>query len=99
VPSRDQYADLAHRRLPQLTEAELSRLYQSADALEQLKQSAEKLMVLRDAERSSYIKIVSALLDLAGGQAVIPPHALANAPGYQIAHGQDGDLILQSAGR
>jgi hypothetical protein len=59
-------------------------------------QALTQLMESRDEDRRRYTRIVSALLDLLGGQAVLPRHALDNAPGYQAGCTMSGDLVLQS---
>jgi hypothetical protein len=51
-----------------------------------------------DTAHKESVRIISALLELLGGNAVLPRHALKNAPGYQMFQGPNaGDITLQSA--
>ena len=68
------------------------------DGLAKIFRDADALMQAHDAEHKTHVRIVSALLELLGGQAVLPRHALKNAPGYQMISGPNaGDITLQSA--
>ena len=72
--------------MPVLTQTRLAKLMREADAL----------IGKVDAERSFRVNLVSALLELLGGRAYLPGHALRNASGYQTAPGERaGDLVLQ----
>ena len=82
----DQYDDMARSAFSTLTVDNLAHTYRVA----------ARLMESRDQDRKRYVLIVSALLELLGGQAVIPTHALQNAPGYQVLRTTSGDLLLQS---
>jgi hypothetical protein len=88
VPSdvRDPFLRMAESTLPTLTIEVLAKLYRNQAAL------AES----HDREHKDHVLVVSALLELLGGQALIPQHALANAPGFQTARTSDGALVLQT---
>ena len=83
---RDQFHELAASVLPTLTVDQLADLYRSSS---NLLDSCNK-------ERLRHASVVSALLELLGGQAILPKHALENTPGYQTARTGDGDLVLQT---
>jgi hypothetical protein len=87
LSKRDQFDDMAMSSIRTLTQDGLAKLYRDTDAL----------MKGADGEHKDYVRIVSALLELLGGQAVLPRHALKNAPGYQMVAGPcGGDITLQS---
>jgi len=77
---------MAVSAMPTLTVKTLARLYRTTT----------QLLEGRDQEHRQHVLIVSALLELLGGQAVLPEHALQNASGYQSRMTTNGDLMLQS---
>lgn len=87
VASRDQYDDIAESTLTSLNAKDLAHIYRST----------AQLIADRDRERRDHTLVVSALLELLGGRAVIPWHALENSAGYQRGVTESGDLVLQSA--
>ena len=69
----------------------------SQDGLAKIFRDADTMMKAHDLEHKNAVRIISALLELLGGQAVLPRHALKNAPGYQMMSGPSaGDVTLQS---
>ena len=85
---QDQFDDMAKSAMPRLTQDGLAKIFRDSDAL----------MKTHDGEHKSSVRIISALLELLGGQAVLPRHALKNAPGYQMIAGPNaGDITLHSA--
>ena len=76
--------------LPSLTEEKLKQLLRRIDEI-----SAQ-----RDRENRQSTYVISALLDLLGGEAFLPDHAIRNAPGYEAYQGSSpGDLLLRSLRR
>lgn len=56
-----------------------------------------ELLRRHDQDHRQSTLVISALLELLGGQAHLPFHALQNAPGYQCTPGaHSGDLILSA---
>jgi len=84
----DQYDRLARDTIHILPQDDLARLYRTSAGL----------AAILDQERREHTQVVAALLELVGGRAVLPRHAVDGARGYQIAHGDDGALILQVVG-
>ena len=83
----DQFDDLAKSAHPRLSQDGLAKLFRDTDTL----------MKQHDTEHKDSVRIISALLELLGGQVVLPRHALKNAPGYQTIPGPGaGGITLQS---
>jgi hypothetical protein len=90
VPGADQYLVSARELLPSLTEERLAKILKRIDEI-----SAQ-----RDREHHDSALVISALVELLGGEAFLPRHALQNAPGYEAHPGSSaGDLLLRSASR
>lgn len=78
---------MAKSEQPRLSQDGLAKIFRDADAM----------MQAHDFEHKNSVRIISALLELLGGQVVLPRHALKNAPGYQMLSGPTaGDITLQS---
>lgn len=85
----DQFDDLAKSAHPRLSPDDLAKLFRDTD----------QLMIAHDQEHRDNVRIISALLELLGGQVVLPRHALKDAPGYQMVSGPGaGDITLRITG-
>jgi hypothetical protein len=83
----DQYVVSAKAMLSFLTEDKLAKILRRIDEISRQ----------RDQENRQSSLIISSLLELLGGQAFLPNHALQNAPGFEAAEGEhSGDLVLRS---
>ena len=61
-------------------------------------QELAELLRQKDEEHRHKVRIVSAMLELLGGQVFLPLHALKDAPGYQeMPGGHSGDVVLTSS--
>lgn len=70
----------------------------AAGMLATLTQDAlSELLRQYDEEHKRSTRIISALLELLGGQTYLPRHVMDNTPGYEALPGQhSGDLVLRS---
>ncbi len=83
----EKYLVAAKEILPGLTVPRLAVLLQRID----------EISGQRDQENRKDTLVISALLELLGGMAFLPVHALENAPGYECIPGEHaGDLLLRS---
>ena len=81
----DVFDDLAEAAFTSLTKEGLAKIFRDAQGIIKAKEDEHLLRV----------RIVSCLLDLLGGQAVIPGHVLRNAVGYQTFPGnRAGDITI-----
>lgn len=70
------------------------------EKLEQILRRIDEISAQRDRENKQSTLVISALLDLLGGEAFLPDHALRNAPGYEAGQGPSpGDLFIRSLRR
>lgn len=82
----DQFDYAAAEMMGHLTQDKLAKLLRGTD----------ELLAKIDSEHRYRVRLVSALLELTGGQAYIPGHALKDTPGYETAPGEHaGDLLLR----
>lgn len=72
----------------------------SQDRLAKLLRDTEGLIEVANHERRQHNAVVSALLELLGGQAFLPKHVLDSVEGFQSSPGEHaGDIVLTSLGR
>ena len=83
---------------PYLVSARELRPHMTDERLAQILRRIDEISRQRDAENRQSALIISALLELLGGQVFLPKHALEDSPGFEISQGEhSGDLLIHSA--